>query len=223
MHNTDFVASPKNDFDKEERMDSPKRRRTVDDEGFVTPTTPDIPRSSTYHQAQGGDEQYTSVNSDGDEFFDNDFLTSYQSFSSSPGTRQKSSDTEPQGEDDRASQFTSRDIPQNESQQPEMTSPSPRTNDDDSEREDSQESCQHIYDDLSIADLIKDMSEKSMKVYMHWMELFRDGEKFEEGVPSLIDELLNHARHIEADLVKQKECLRQRLHSVTQTLRVDRL
>ena len=92
---------------------------------------------------------------DGDEFFDNDFLTSYQSFSSSPGTRQKSSDTEPQGEDDRASQFTSRDIPQNESQQPEMTSPSPRTNDDDSEREDSQESCQHIYDDLSIADLIK--------------------------------------------------------------------
>ena len=30
MQNTDFVASPKNDFDKEERMDSPKRRRTVD-------------------------------------------------------------------------------------------------------------------------------------------------------------------------------------------------
>ena len=36
---------------------------TFQDEGFVTPTTPDIPRSSTYHQAQKGDEQQTSVNS----------------------------------------------------------------------------------------------------------------------------------------------------------------
>lgn len=52
---------------------------------------------------------------------------------------------------------------------------------------------------------------------------YRDGEKFEEGVPSLIDELLNQAKRIEEDLIEQKEALRQRIYRITQTLRVDDL
>nr|XP_034337242.1 uncharacterized protein LOC105333458 isoform X2 [Crassostrea gigas] len=182
MQKTDFRTLQKEENGEEDNdaytHDTPKKRRTVDKEGFVTPTTPDIPKSSPYYQC-----------------------------------------------DDRNSLLTTPDIAVGSmsSQSAEMTTPSTEATGDSSEREDSEGSPQSIYDDLSIADLIKDMSEKSMKIYMHWMELFRDGEKFEEGVPSLIDELLNQAKRIEEDLIEQKEALRQRIYRITQTLRVDDL
>eukprot|EP00105_Crassostrea_gigas_P017104 XP_011434749.1 PREDICTED: HEAT repeat-containing protein 1 homolog [Crassostrea gigas] len=237
MQKTDFRTLQKEENGEEDNdaytHDTPKKRRTVDKEGFVTPTTPDIPKSSPYYQCDDRNSLLTTpdIAEGSGELFGDNFLTLYPTFLPSE-TSEDLSNSEVQNEENYESntetQFNqpskdSLNIGSMSSQSAEMTTPSTEATGDSSEREDSEGSPQSIYDDLSIADLIKDMSEKSMKVYMHWMELFRDGEKFEEGVPSLIDELLNQAKRIEEDLIEQKEALRQRIYRITQTLRVDDL
>lgn len=236
MQKTDFRTLQKEENGEEDSdaytQGTPKKRRTVDKEGFVTPTTPDIPKSSPYYQCDDRNSLFTppDITVGSGELFGDNFLTSYQTFLPSE-TSENPSISEIQNEENNYSntetQFNqpskdSLNIGSMSSQAADMTSLTEAT-EDDSEREESEGSPQSIYDDMSIADIIKDMSEKSMKVYMHWMELFRDGEKFEEGVPSLIDELLNQAKRIEEDLTEQKEALRQRIYRITQTLRVDDL
>lgn len=97
------------------------------------------------------------------ELFGDNFLTSYPTFLPSE-TSEDLSNSEIQNEENYESntetQFNqpskdSFNIGSMSSQSAEMTTPSTEATDDSSEREDSEGSPQSIYDDLSIADLIK--------------------------------------------------------------------
>ncbi|XP_061194264.1 uncharacterized protein LOC133202361 isoform X2 [Saccostrea echinata] len=229
---------------------SPKRRRKVDNEGFVRPTTPDIPKTSPYYQYHTINSAYTM--SESDESFDQNFTSSFN-FDENASSRSdfqvldsnesyevpQLSETPKdqsyevsQTADDQSyaeSQFSQsfNDQLNTASQQSQsidtLSTDTSTTTEDVDTNEDSQSSSQNIYDDMNIADIITDMKEKTAKVYMHWMELFRDGEKFEEEVPSLIDDLLNQAKQMEQHLIEQKESLRQRIYGITRTLRIDNL
>lgn len=97
------------------------------------------------------------------ELFGDNFLTSYPMFLS-PETSEDLSNSEIQNEENHESNTEthfnqlskdSLNIGSMSSRAAEMTTPSTEATDDSSEREDSEGSPQSIYDDLSIADLIK--------------------------------------------------------------------
>lgn len=95
------------------------------------------------------------------ELFGDNFLTSYPTFLPSETSEDLSEiQNEENYESNTETQFNqpskdSLNIGSMSSQSAEMTTPSTEATDDSSEREDSEGSPQSIYDDLSIADLIK--------------------------------------------------------------------
>ncbi|XP_062607604.1 uncharacterized protein LOC134269428 [Saccostrea cucullata] len=248
------IESDNNEKDEESKdthAASTKRRRTVDNEGFVRPTTPDIPKTSPYYQYNPINSAYAMSSVEPDESFGQNFTSSFHFDENAPSrsdfqdldeiqsyevaqleTLKDQSYEVSQTDDDQSyaeSQFSqSFNNQSNEDSQQSLSTDTlstetSTTTEDAETNEDSQSSSQNIYEDMNIGEIMTDMKEKTAKVYMHWMELFRDGEKFEEEVPSLIDDLLNQAKQMEQHLIEQKESLRQRIYGITRTLRIDNL
>ncbi|XP_046578181.1 uncharacterized protein LOC124285937 [Haliotis rubra] len=178
------------------------RKRKVDEEGFVHPTTPDIPKSSIRYGLPSKPFGFEKL------------ISNNQDIPAEGRGRQNSDFDEIGGEsnnvrrDDDESVISSEDTNASENT---CVGVYNKASDSDSE-------VDKLTKNEKVSELIKELSADARMVTKQFAETFEDCENYETFCVSQLDQLISDAIRLEETLKNQKDALRQRLGFISRTL-----
>ncbi|XP_067666480.1 uncharacterized protein [Haliotis asinina] len=173
------------------------RKRKVDEEGFVHPTTPDIPKSSIRYGLPSKPFGFEKL------------INNSQDIPAEGGDRQKADFVEIGGENSKRRE------------EGETVISSERTNapvDDYDKTSESHSGVDKLTKHDKVSELIKELSADARMVTMQFAEMLEDSENYETFCVSQLDQLISDAIRLEETLKNQKDVLRQRLGFISRTL-----
>lgn len=177
------------------------RKRKVDEEGFVHPTTPDIPKSSIRYGLPSKPFGFEKLINHDQDILAEDAVRQNPDFDEtneeSNNTRREESESVISSEDAKVTENACVEI----------------YTDSDSERM-GDKSTKHD----KVSKLIMELSAEVRMATMQFAETFEDSENYETFCVSQLDQLISEAVSLEKTLKNQKEALRQRLGFISRTL-----